>query len=331
MKMKLRKIIALSVTAVMALGIFAGCDAIGGGTTAAAEYPSRGVVVVVPFTAGGGTDLVARGISQAASELDFFPNGIAVENRTGAGGAIGLSSGATAAPDGYTITTLTVESVTLPHMGTGVEFNADSFIPIIMLNEAVSVISVNADSHFETLEQLIEESRTGTVRVGNSGVGAIWHLAAAALAEESGADFVHVPFEGAADAITSLMGNHIEAIPVSYSEVSSHVAAGTLRVLAVLGPNRIPSISDVPTAGELGYDVQVSAWRGMAVPAGTPDHIVDYLYNAFSTAAASEYFQEFMTNSNLTIDIMGPAEYGERVRRDGALFGELIENLELAH
>jgi len=329
--MKLKKIIALSVTAVMALGIFAGCDAIGGGGggAQAAAYPARAVAVVVPFTAGGGTDLVARGISEAARE--FFPNGISVENRTGAGGAIGLSSGATAAPDGYTITTLTVESVTLPHMGTGVEFDGDSFIPIIMLNEAVSVISVNADSDFQTLEDLIEASRTSPVLIGNSGVGAIWHLAAAALEQESGAHFTHVPFEGAADAITSLMGGHIDAIPVSYSEVSSHVAAGTLRVLSVNGPNRLPSIPDVPTSGELGYDVQVSAWRGMAVPTGTPDDIVDYLYNAFSTAAASPEFQEFMTNSNLTIDIMGPEAYGERVRRDSALFGALIENLGLAN
>ena len=222
MKMKLGKILALIAAATMFVFSFASC---GGGDD---EFPSRAVTIIVPFTAGGGTDLVARGIAEAAR--DSFPNGISVENRTGAGGAIGITAGATAAADGYTITALTVESVTLPHMGTGVGFDADSFIPIIMLNEAVSVVSVNADSPFNTLHELIEYSRTGTVRVGNSGVGAIWHLAAAALEEASGANFVHVPFEGAADAITSLLGGHIEAIPVSYSEVASHVAAGTIRV-----------------------------------------------------------------------------------------------------
>ena len=326
--MKIKKILALGATATILLALTS-CDAVGGGSGGSADFPARAVSVIVPFTAGGGTDLVARGISEAARES--FPNGISVENRTGAGGAIGISAGATAAADGYTITTLTVESVTLPHMGTGVAFDADSFIPIIMLNEAVSVISVNADSPFYTLDDLINESRTGTVRVGNSGVGAIWHLAAAALAEESGADFTHVPFEGAADAITSLVGGHIEAIPVSYSEVSSHVAAGTLRVLAVLGPNRLPSLPDVPTAGEFGYDVQVSAWRGMAVPAGTPQDIVDTLYEIFAAAAASSEFQEFMANSNLTIDIMNNVDFGARLQRDGALFGELIATLDLAN
>jgi len=309
----------LAMVCVLALGVLMACDDNDG------AFPSRSVSIFVPFSAGGGTDLVARGMAAAAD--DSFPSGIVVENRTGAGGAVGITAGATATADGYTLTTLTVESVTLPHMG-GVEFTADSFIPIIMLNEAHSVISVHVDSEFQTLDDLINS--TSPVLVGNSGVGAIWHLAAAAFADASGANFEHVPFEGATDAITGLLGQHIDAVTVSFPEVSAQVEAGTIRVLAVLGPERIDEIADVPTATELGFDVVVSAWRGMGVPAGTPQEIVDELYAIFSEAALGEYFTNFMSNNNLSVDIMNPQEFGVRMAQDDALFGELIRNLGLA-
>jgi len=317
---KLLKGSLLLMVSVLAVVVLTACDNDG-------EFPSRSVSVYVPFSAGGGTDLVARGMAEAARE--DFPNGIAVENRTGAGGAVGLSAGANAAADGYILTTLTVESVTLPHMG-GVEFDADSFIPIIMLNEAYSVITVHADSDFHTLDDLIQASAQSPILVGNSGVGAIWHLAAAAFAEASGANFEHVPFEGAADAITSLLGEHIDAVTVSFPEVVGQVQAGEFRVLAVLGPERIDEIADVPTATELGFDVQVSAWRGIGVPVGTPQEVVDALYDIISAAAASDYFVDFMATNNLSIDIMNPQEFGARMERDSALFGELIANLGLA-
>ena len=290
-----------------------------------AEFPSRRVAIYVPFSAGGGTDLVARGLAQAAD--DSFSSGIVVENRTGAGGAVGITAGATAPADGYVLTTLTVESMTLPHMG-GVEFTADSFIPIIMLNEAYSVISVHADSDFHTLDDLI--NATSPILVGNSGVGAIWHLAAAAFADASGANFEHVPFEGAADAITGLLGQHIDAITVSFPEVAGQVEAGTLRVLAVLGPERINEIADVPTARELGFDVVVSAWRGMGVPAGTPQDVVDTLFEIFLEVAEGDYFTNFMATNNLSVNIMNSQQFADRMAQDDALFGELIRNLGLA-
>jgi len=311
----------LAIISILAVVVLTACDNDGD------DFPSRSVSIYVPFSAGGGTDLVARGMAEAAR--DSFPAGVAVENRTGAGGAVGISAGANATADGYTITTLTVESVTLPHMG-GVEFDGDSFIPIIMLNEAYSVITVHANSDFHTLDDLISASSQSPILVGNSGVGAIWHLAAAAFAEQSGAIFEHVPFEGAADAITSILGEHIDAVTVSFPEVVGQVEAGELRVLAILGPDRIDEIPGVPTAGELGFDVEVSAWRGMGVPAGTPQDIVDTLYEIFSEAAVSDYFTDFMANNNLSVDIMNPQEFANRMERDDALFGELIANLGLA-
>lgn len=324
----MRRIRKVAAAISLTLGVAIAASACAGEAGAAGEFPSRAVSVVVPFGAGGGTDLIARAIADVAS--DDFTRGIAVENRTGGGGAIGMVSGANAAADGHTITAITVELTTLPHMGTGADLGIDSFIPVIMYNSAYSVLTVNADSDFYTLDDVLAAAEAGDFRIGNSGIGAIWHLAAAALEQETGADFVHVPFDGAADAITSLLGNHIEAVTVSYPEVSAQVAAGALRVISVLAPERDAAIPDVPTAREAGFDVTVGTWRGFGVPAGTSDEVVGQLYDIFSAAAASDAFAYFMNNTNQPIDIQGPEAFATRIAADYDLFRALIADLGIA-
>jgi tripartite-type tricarboxylate transporter receptor subunit TctC len=291
-------------------------------------YPSKPVSVVVPYSAGGGTDLVARAVVDAAK--DSFPKGISVENRTGGGGAVGMSYAANAPADGSVIGVITVELVTLPHTGTGAGLSYDQFKPIMMLNSAYSVITVKADAPWDTLDEFIQDAKTKKMRVGNSGVGAIWHLAAAGLSQAAGVEFNHIPFEGAAPAITSLLGDHVDMIPVSYPEVAPQVEAGTLKVLAVLAPHRLEGIPDVPTAIEEGYDVSVGTWRGLGVPASTPEPIADKIYSIFSEAAKADSFTSFMNRSNLTIDIMDGPSFGEKLAADNELFKSLIESLGLA-
>ena len=299
----------------------------GGAEASAENYPSGPVSVIVPYSAGGGTDLVARALVDAAK--DNFPKNIAVENRTGGGGAVGMSYGANAKADGSVITMVTVELVTLPHTGTGAGLYYDQFKPIMMVNSAYSAVTVKADSPYNTLNEFLDAAKTKTMRVGNSGVGAIWHLAAAGLAKTAGVSFNHIPFDGAAPAITSLLGGHIDAVTVSYAEVVSQVKAGNLKVLAVLAPERIPATPDLPTAKELGYDVAIGTWRGLGVPKDTPQPIADKIYDIFSKAAASEGFVKFMNSSNNVVDIMDSASYGEKLVTDNDMFKMLIEELGL--
>lgn len=313
---------------VMMLSLVLGSVFAQGGSEASAEnYPSGPVSVIVPYSAGGGTDLVARALVDAAK--DNFPKNIAVENRTGGGGAVGMSYGANAKADGSVISMITVELVTLPHTGTGAGLYYDQFKPIMMVNSAYSAVTVQADSPYNTLNEFLEAAKTKTMRVGNSGVGAIWHLAAAGLAKTAGVSFNHIPFDGAAPAITSLLGGHIDAVTVSYAEVVSQVDAGNLKVLAVLAPERIPATPDLPTAKELGYDVAIGTWRGLGVPKDTPQPIVDKIYNIFSEAAQSDAFVNFMNSSNNVIDIMDSASYGQKLATDNEMFKSLIEELGL--
>lgn len=322
----MKKLIALILALVMVMAL-AACGGNGGGAAAGSDFSKMNVTCIVPYDAGGGTDAVMRGLADAAK--DNF-KAITVENRSGAGGATGMLYGANAKNDGSIITMITVELATLEAMGNNAGLTYSQFKPIMMVNSAASAITVKADDdRFNTLEDFIEYSKTNEVQVGNSGIGAIWHLAAAGLAKTAGTDFKHVGYDGANGAITDLLGGHIDAVAVSYAEVNSFVQSGDLKVLAVLANDRLEAIPDVPTAKECGYDAVLGTWRGIAVPASTPDETVAELYEIFSNAANSDAFKEFMANTNNVIDIMNGEEFTALIGDQLELYTALVDDLGL--
>ena len=290
-------------------------------------WKNKTVTCIVPYDAGGGTDTVMRALADAAK--GSFKN-ISVENRSGGGGATGMLAGANAAADGTTVTMITVELATLEAMGTNAGLTYSMFKPIMMVNSACSAITVNAkDDRFNTIEDFINYAKENEVSMGNSGNGAIWHLAAAGFAKETGAKFKHVAYDGAAGAITDLLGEHIDAVAVSYAEVANYVESGDLKVLAVMNDKRLDAIPDVPTCKEAGYDVVLGTWRGLGVPADTPDEVVEQLYQIFSQAAESDAFVDFMNKSNNVIDIMDGPSFEERIVSDLDTYKALVTDLGL--
>ncbi|MFC2289374.1 tripartite tricarboxylate transporter substrate binding protein [Treponema lecithinolyticum] len=319
----MKKALAVSVFMCLALAMLGALGSKESGT-----YPNGPVSVIVPYGAGGGTDSVCRALVDAAK--DAFPAGIAVENRTGGGGSVGMSYGQNAKPDGQIITMITVELVTLPHTGTGGDISFEKFAPILMVNSAYSAITVPVDSPYKTLNDLLNAAKTKDIQIGNSGIGAIWHLAATGLQQAAGVKFTHIPFDGAAPAITSLLGKHIDAVSVSYAEVSAQIQAGKLKALAVLAPERLAACPDVPTAKELGYDIAIGTWRGLGVPAATPAETVLFLEKTFTDAANSEQFKTFMRNTNNDIELLTSVQFKGRLAVDNALFRKLIGNIGLS-
>ena len=227
-----------------------------------------------------------RALADAAK--GSFKN-ISVENRSGGGGATGMLAGANATADGTTVTMITVELATLEAMGTNAGLTYSMFkCDRVMVNSACSAITVNAkDDRFNTIEDFINYAKENEVSMGNSGNGAIWHLARRIRTERRGRGFKHVAYDGAAGAITDLLGEHIDAVAVSYAEVANYVESGDLKVLAVMNDKRLDAIPDVPTCKEAGYNVVLGTWRGLGVPAGTPDYVVKRFYKS-SDAAQSE-------------------------------------------
>ena len=319
----MKKIIALILALVLVLSL----TACGGSGASATDFSKKNFTCVVPYDAGGGTDAVMRGLADAAKGSY---KAITVENRSGAGGATGMLYGANAKNDGSIVTMITVELATLEAMGNNAGLTYSQFKPIMMVNSAASAITVKADDdRFNTLEDFIEYSKSNEVQVGNSGIGAIWHLAAAGLAKVAGTEFKHVGYDGANGAITDLLGGHIDAVAVSYAEVNSFVQSGDLKVLAVLANNRLDAIPEVPTAKECGYEAVLGTWRGLAVPASTSDEVVAELYKIFSEAAASDAFVEFMNNTNNVIDIMDGASFTKLIADQLDMYTGLVADLGL--
>ncbi|WP_270181132.1 tripartite tricarboxylate transporter substrate binding protein [Alkalihalobacillus sp. CinArs1] len=293
----------------------------------ASDFPTQSLELIVPYAAGGGTDSLARSFADKAEEN--LGESIAVVNREGGGGAVGMQNGMNAKADGHTVTMVTVELLTLPHSGLA-QFSYEDLQPIALLNEDPAAITVKADAPWDTLEDFVEEMKSGDkLKVGNSGTGAIWHLAAAALEQEVGGELNHVPFEGAAPAVNALLGGHVDAVSVSPAEVKSQVESGELKVLGVMADNRVDSLPEVPTLKESGIDLSIGTWRGLAVPADTPENAVNTLQESFKETAQTEEFKDTLTKLGIGYRYENAEGFSELLKEQDELFEELIPSLNL--
>lgn len=281
------------------IAALAGSLALGTAPAGAADYPSRPVELIVAASAGGGTDVVARAFSEAARK--HLPQPMIVVNKPGAASAIGFAEVANARPDGYKVGVMSVNLVILPALGL-MKTTADDFTPIARLNFDPAAITVRADSPWKTVEEFLADAKKkpGGMQVGNGGVGDIWHVAAAAVEDRTGAQFNHVPFQGAAPAVASLLGGHVDAITVSPGEVLQHVQGGKLRVLAIMADQRLGgAYAGTPTLKERNVDLSIGVWRGLSVPKGTPADVVQALRTATRAAAAEPAYKETLAKANL--------------------------------
>lgn len=270
----------------------------------AADYPSKGITMICPWSAGGGTDSCLRALSLAAEKI--LGQTITVENKTGGGGLIGHTAIATAKPDGYTMGMITFELSTYIPQGTG-DISYEDYDILCRVNTDAAALTVNTawakENSVTDIASFVAycKANPGMVNIGNSAPASVWHIGAGLLAQATDIDVKHVAFEGAAAAVTALAGGHIEAVSVSLGEVRSQVEAGNLTVLGVMDTKRAELFPDVPTFQEQGYDIVYGTWRGLALPKGVDPAIKQVLNDAFAKAVEDVDFVEFMKNSSLTI------------------------------
>nr|WP_316639475.1 tripartite tricarboxylate transporter substrate binding protein [uncultured Roseateles sp.] len=294
----------------------------------AQDYPNHPIELLVPYQAGGGTDALARAFAESARRHLSQP--MVINNKPGASGAIGWSEVINAKPDGYKIAMMTVELTTLPHIGLA-KFTHEEFTPLAQLNADPAAITVRSDAPWQTIEEFLAASRKSAegMRMGNSGVGSIWHLAAAALQDKSQVSFNHIPFQGANPAVQALLGGHIDAVAVSPAEVGVFVAGGKLRMLAVMADQRLKGFDGVPTLKERGIDLTVGTWRGLGVSRNTPRPIIEQLKQAVARTAAEPSFKEAMQKLNLGYAYADEAGFKAVLVRDHEAFKQLIPKLKL--
>ncbi len=237
-------------------------------------FPQRGPIeITVLFPAGSSADVTARMLADGMSKQ--LGQRVLVVNRPGAGGAIGYKYVAAQKPDGYALVWNSNSISTTFHSGQ-LPFDYKAFDAVARVLVESVVVAVRADSPFRTLNDFISEARRKpkVISVGHSGIGSHTHISLAALVHAAGMEVNEVPF-GAAQVVPSLLGGHVDAVVQLPAALSAPVRQGQVRLLAVLIPERDPALADVPTAREQGFDVSVEAWRGIAVPHGTPRPIID--------------------------------------------------------
>ncbi len=260
--------------ALTALAAFALCLQSGIATQARAQtYPQRPVELLVPWAAGGGSDVVARAFAESAAK--HFPQPLVVVNKPGAAGAIGHFEGANAKADGYKVTVVTPEINLAFLQGIG-KAKYQDFTYVSRINADPIALVVGNDSPFTTLEQFVAHAKANPhkLTLSNSGVGATYHLAAIAFEDETGARLNNVPYQGAGPAVMGLLSGQVDATMATTAEVGVHVRAGRMRLLGVMAEQRIKDFDTVPTFREKGIHLSLGTWRGLAVPNGTPPEVV---------------------------------------------------------
>jgi len=291
-----------------------------------ASYPEKEVTVIVPWSAGGGTDLIGR---QLAAQLGKdLGKPFVVVNKTGGGGVVGFQEIASAKPDGYTIGLISVSMII--H-----KYSASSYVdyktirPVALINMDPASLTVNSEAPWNTLSEFLEDAKKepGKIRMSNSGPGSIWNVAALALEKETGVKFTHVPYKGGNPAAVALAGGHVEATTVSPAEVASLVEAGKLKILAMPTTERIASFPDVPTFKESGIDFTFGTWRAVAVPKDTPDEIVEMLAKSIEKALNVQQFKVFMKNGGYGEAYMDAEELAAYMDKLDTQFAELFKDL----
>lgn len=297
-----------------------------GDAAATTDFPTKTMTIVCPYGAGGGTDLALRILAECGQ--DTFGQVINVENKTGGSGTVGLTEALNAPADGYTLGTASVDLITLPLLGLApAEVTREAFDPICVINGEPAAIIVKSDARWSTIEEFLEEAKTSpaTIQLANAGMGNIWHLAAIGIELESGASFTHVPFsDGAASAITAVLGGHVDAVICSAAEAASNIASGDLKVLAVANTDRLEAYPDVPTFQEKGVNLTVVALRGLCVNANTPDDVKQVLKDGFEKVINSDACKQKVEEANMTYMPLNAQETDEILDSMSGNFEKII-------
>jgi len=299
------------------------------GTVTAQSYPTKSIRFVLPFSAGGAADVLARPIAQRLSET--FKQPVVSDNRAGAGGNLAMELVAGAQPDGYTIILATMTqmaiSVTL-YAGRLRHDPVKDFTPITMVGKAPLILAVNASLPAKNLKELIAlaRSRPGTFNYGTAGIGTSTHLVGEMLKSDGGFDITHVPFSGGGAAMSAVLANQIEIVSTPLSTVAPLVKAGRLRGIAVTTLKRSPILPDVPTIAESGFPgFDASVWYCIVAPAGMSPRIVDTLHTALVSVLKAPDLRARLADAGFDIESSTPAELAAFVKTEIPKWAKVVK------
>jgi tripartite-type tricarboxylate transporter receptor subunit TctC len=307
------------------------CAAIGSGQSSAQTYPARPVRLIVPFGAGGPTDVIARLVAQKLSER--WGQQVYTENLPGAGGNTGVATVARAPADGYTILVVSTGFMVNPSMYAKVPYDPiKDFAPITLVAASPNVVSVHPSFPAKTLKELVElvKAHPGKYSFAQPSTGSTPHLAGELFKQQYRLDLVTVPFNSAALAINSTIGGHTPIAFTALPPAMANIKDGKLRGLAVLSVRRTPALPDVPTNAEAGIpDLESDTLTGIVAPAGTPKDVIDRWRDDIAKAVATAEVKERLETLGFAPVANTPDEFGARIRSEIAKWSKVVQDANI--
>jgi tripartite-type tricarboxylate transporter receptor subunit TctC len=277
------------------------------------DWPNKPITLIVPFPPGGVSDIVARPLAQALARELGQP--VVIDNKVGAGGALGIGAAARAPADGYTLLLALPSISILPEADTlsqrKATFTTAQFQPIARFTADPTVLVVRAEAPWQTLADFMADARKkpGAYNYGSSGVYSTMHVPMEMLKHAADIRLTHIPYSGAGPAVLALLGGHIDAIATGPSTVMQHVQAGKLRVLAHWGDKPLAALPDVPSLKQSGYAVSFTQWSGLFVQAGVAPEIVQALREAARKAALDPQLISTISRAGSPVEYLDTAEF----------------------
>lgn len=296
-------------------------------TGAAAAYPDHAIRLVVGFSAGGTTDVVARIVGKEISQE--LGQAVVVENRPGAGSNIATELVARAKPDGYTLYMVAVTSAINQTLYKNIKFNlVKDFAPVALAVKVPNVLVVNPKVPANSVKELVAYAKAnpGKLNFASSGSGTSIHMAGELFKQRAGVDILHVPYKGSAPAETDLMGGQVDMMFDNMPAAWPHVKAGKLRALAVTTSERSKTAPDLPTMEESGFpNFDVSSWFGVLAPAGTPAEVVNKLNAAIEKGLSKPDVQKRLTDLGAVVAKTTPAQFGEFIQSEVTTWAKVVK------
>lgn len=291
------------------------------------KYPSKPITTLVPFTVGSASDILARMLEKCAPQQLGQP--LVVVNKPGGTGTIGWNELATAIPDGYTIGIITGESLLNPLYGTTKYDYPTSLEPLAQITAIPEVMAIQVGQPWSDVSALIEYSKRhpAQLKFGHHGVGSLGHIAGEMFAQTAGIRLEQVPFRGDNEAAVALLGGHIQVYFGNPAVIKEHIVNGTVKAIAVSSEQRLsdPVFANVPTFKELGFDVSVSNWIGVAAPKELPKEIKAQLVAGLQAMITDPEFKKSVESMGLQYDYLGPRESEEKWLTDSQKLANFVQ------
>jgi tripartite-type tricarboxylate transporter receptor subunit TctC len=296
-----------------------------------ASFPTRPLKLIVPFPAGGSSDILGRAFAEKL-QADLGQT-VIVDNRSGGNTVIGTQAAASAKPDGYTLLQVTPNAVIVASLQANLPYNLErDFVPVAGVGAVPLLLAVSAKSDIRSIADLVRVAKTssGGITYASGGIGSLGHLAPARFVRDLKITGIHVPYRGVAPAIQDVAGGRVHLMFVSSLEGMQMAKSGMIRVLGVTSEQRLPSLPQVPTMAELGVpDFTPAVWYGFVVPANTPPEIVDRLAKVVANAAGDAAMRDRLGSLGLTVKVRGPAEFGKYMREETARWSRVVKDNDI--